>query len=134
MSAGLTEVFVYGTLRAGGSNHRLLGSARLRARLRTVPAYTLYDLGAYPALAEGGETAVLGEVWALDAATLAACDRLEDCPRTYQRRPVQLEDGRTVQGWLMPAASLQGFPVIACGDWLAHWTQRESGLTAPSPT
>ena len=75
-----TLVFVYGTLLFGERNHGLLVSARLVGEARTLPAFQLHDLGPYPGLVAGGEHAIVGEVYAVDDATLAALDRLEAPP------------------------------------------------------
>ena len=56
-----TLLFVYGTLRRGGAQERLLIHLRPVATTQTLPSYTLLDLHNFPALIEGGETAVVGE-------------------------------------------------------------------------
>ena len=92
---GETLVFVYGTLRAGFANHPLLAGARSLGRARTVAAYALF-VDRYPYLAdEPAVSRVVGEVYAVPPAMLAALDRLEDHPRWYRRRPiaVALDDG-----------------------------------------
>lgn len=83
-----TRVFVYGTLRRGEPNHHLLDARMLLRAGRTEPRFTLVSLGAFPAMIDGGETAVVGEVYDVDAVTLAALDRLEGHPRFYRRRPI----------------------------------------------
>jgi gamma-glutamylcyclotransferase (GGCT)/AIG2-like uncharacterized protein YtfP len=80
-----TQVFVYGTLRRGEPNHHLLDARMLLRAGRTEPRFTLVSLGAVPAMIDGGETAVAGEVYDVDAVTLAALDRLEGHPRFYRR-------------------------------------------------
>jgi gamma-glutamylcyclotransferase (GGCT)/AIG2-like uncharacterized protein YtfP len=70
-------LFVYGTLRMGGSNDirrfgpysRLLGPARVRGRL--------YDLGDYPGLVLGGLDWVSGELHAIAPEIEPALDALE---------------------------------------------------------
>lgn len=112
-----THVFVYGTLRRGEGNHRLLVDARFVRETRTVPAFTLCDLGAYPALLEGGGTSVLGEVYEVTRAELAALDRLEGHPTFYRREPIELEDGAVVEAYLLPEARAWSGRVITSGDW-----------------
>lgn len=106
----MTEVFVYGTLLRGLRFHgalkgaTFLGPARVRGRL--------FDLGPYPALADGPDQ-VHGEVYRVDAGTLARLDRIEDFdPRdpegSLYRRVVRrswLPDGefRDVQVYLYNA-------------------------------
>lgn len=115
-----TRVFVYGTLLAGEPNHRLLTDARLIAEARTKPAFELRDLGAFPGLVRGGEHAVAGEVYEVDAATLAALDRLEGHPRFYRRTRIALEDGATVETYLLAPEQVEGRPVIDSGNWRAR--------------
>lgn len=87
---GRARVFVYGTLMRGEAAHHLLGAADFRGTAALPPRYTLLDCGWYPALVEGGETAVQGEVFDVDHDRLPALDAFEDAPRIYTRtrRPV----------------------------------------------
>ncbi|MBI2388662.1 MAG: gamma-glutamylcyclotransferase [Deltaproteobacteria bacterium] len=120
-----TLCFVYGTLLRGESNHRLLQSARLVSIAITAPRYLLVDLGAFPAMLDSGRTAVRGEVFACDAATLAALDRLEGHPRFYERRDVVLARGPAgAQAYFLnePRAGAQA---IRSGDWRAHRGEKE---------
>lgn len=112
-----TQIFVYGTLRRGESNHGFLaGSVFLRAG-RTEPRFTLVSLGEYPAMLMGGETAVHGEVYAVDPRTLAALDALEEHPDLYRRQTIHLQDGTEVWAYLLPKAQASGCPQIPSGDW-----------------
>ncbi|KAF0245968.1 MAG: hypothetical protein FD180_1111 [Planctomycetota bacterium] len=110
-------VFVYGTLLRGERNHALLGRASFGGEGRTLPAFELAHMGAYPALVAGGRVAVSGEVWDVDAATLASIDELEEVPTLYQRKRIPLEDGRVVETYLMPSESTTGARRIESGDW-----------------
>jgi gamma-glutamylaminecyclotransferase len=102
-AAGPTRVFVYGTLLAGEGNHALLQTARFIGAARTPPGFGLYDLGAFPGLVRGGQAAVVGEVYEVDAPTLAALDDLEDHPTFYQRTIIVLEDGSVAATYLLSA-------------------------------
>jgi gamma-glutamylcyclotransferase (GGCT)/AIG2-like uncharacterized protein YtfP len=112
-----TRIFVYGTLLAGEPNHRLLATATLVGEARTEPAFELRDLGAFPGLVRGGAHAVLGEVYEVDAATLAALDRLEGHPRFFRRTRIALDDGVGVETYLLTPEQVEGRPVIASGNW-----------------
>jgi gamma-glutamylaminecyclotransferase len=116
-------VFTYGTLLKGEVNHHLLAQARFVAEGRTEPCFELFDLGSFPAMSTGGETAVLGEVYAVDDATLARLDRLEGHPSFYQRAKIRLEGGQEVETYLMDRARMRGRAPIASGDWRAHRAQ-----------
>jgi gamma-glutamylcyclotransferase (GGCT)/AIG2-like uncharacterized protein YtfP len=82
------RVFVYGTLRRGGANHHHLAPAQLLGTFTTPAAYTMYDLGPYPGVVPGGDTAICGEVYRITAALLRSLDRLEDYPRHYDRHRI----------------------------------------------
>ena len=117
-SATSVRVFVYGTLRGGEANHALLAASRRVGEGRTEPRYTLVSLGAFPAMVQGGKTAVVGEVYEVDAVTLAALDQLEGHPSFYRRRLIRLADGDEVQAYLLSAQQVIGRPLIPSGDWL----------------
>lgn len=116
-----TRVFVYGTLLAGERNHRLLERARPIGEARTLPAFTLYDFGGYPGMVAGGEHAVPGEVYEVDEPALAAMDRLEGHPTFYQRTSIRLEDGTTVQAYLLRPDQVSHLPIIPSGSWRARY-------------
>lgn len=75
----MTTVFVYGTLKRGGSNHAFMTGQMFLGDARTQPGLTLYSLGDYPGMvrAPGDTAGVTGELWAVDDAGLAELDRLE---------------------------------------------------------
>jgi gamma-glutamylaminecyclotransferase len=89
----MQSVFVYGTLKRGGSNHALLAGQRLIGPARTRPEFKLYELDGYPGLvrvaAEG--RSIGGELWAVDDPCLAALDELEGTGSgLYAREPIGL--------------------------------------------
>lgn len=113
-------LFVYGTLMRGQTAHALLGpTARFIAEARTEPRFTLLDMGQYPALVEGGTTAVHGELFEIDADLLEALDRYEDVPELYARRPVEVA-GHSAIAYVLHPELAGGVGVIASGDWRAH--------------
>ena len=114
------SVFVYGTLMREEYNHGLLAGDRFLGEAATTPEFTLVNLGAYPALIDDGTTSVKGEVYEVEAMTLAALDRLEGHPIYYRRRMITLADGRRVLAYLMPPEKMAGRPVIEHGDWRLH--------------
>jgi gamma-glutamylcyclotransferase (GGCT)/AIG2-like uncharacterized protein YtfP len=116
------QVFVYGSLMRGEAHHERLAGARFLGAARTPPAYTLVSLGEYPALVAGGGTCVEGELYAVDADTLAALDRFEEHPDLYRRTAIALESGARAWAYLL-AAPRGGEPPIASGRW------RERGVS-----
>jgi gamma-glutamylaminecyclotransferase len=90
----MTLVFVYGTLKRGGSNHFLLSRQKFVGTARTRTGFTLYDLDGYPGMVAEAAAAegVAGEVWSVDAACLDELDRLEGTEEgLYARGKVPLE-------------------------------------------
>lgn len=114
------RVFVYGTLLSGEANHPLLATAKRLAEARTLAAFELYDLGSFPGLVAGGATAVAGEVYEVDAPTLAALDELEDHPGYYQRTEVVLDGGEAAWTYILPREHVASCPIIASGSWKAR--------------
>jgi len=133
------HVFVYGTLRAGGSNDirfmrpapAWVGPARLRG--------TMYDLGAYPGAVLAGEGELVGEVWRIGPALEAALDRLEgvrpDGSGEYLRREcdVAVHPDAVLRCLVyeIHPARIAGAPVVPGGDWLAHLRRAPAGGATP---
>ncbi|HVZ65866.1 MAG TPA: gamma-glutamylcyclotransferase family protein [Lacunisphaera sp.] len=90
----MTHVFVYGTLKTGFENHHFLAGQRLLGAANTVEGYTLFSLGDYPGMVRSSEPGrqVLGELWEVDDACLAALDELEGVAEgLFARVPVALQ-------------------------------------------
>jgi gamma-glutamylcyclotransferase (GGCT)/AIG2-like uncharacterized protein YtfP len=121
----VTRLFVYGTLRAQGSQHHRLAGARALGPARTRPELTLLDLGWHPALVQPGHTAVVGELYEVDAVLLAALDEFEGVPAWYQRVLLVLEDGAEAETYVMRAADAGPRPEIDGGDWIAYARARD---------
>ena len=87
------RLFIYGTLKRGGSNHTLLAGQQFFGIARTVPGFTLYSLGGYPGMVAKADDCegVAGEVWLVDMACLSRLDALEGLAEgLYRRAPVRL--------------------------------------------
>jgi len=115
-----TRVFVYGTLKRGGRNHRLLAGQSFECEAATLPRYRLYDRGPYPCLVDDvNGMAVRGEVWAVDDTTLRRLDEYEGVPTLYTRKEIPLAG---VPGPVLAYfynGDVSGYP--DCGDrWPAH--------------
>lgn len=127
-----TLVFVYGTLRKGGSNdiNRLFPPPVLCGSSSVLGC--LYDLGAYPGLLltsgpdEGG-VAVLGEVYAIDPALERQLDLIEGIQGRlddeYFRRQVSVNvEGQSCVCLIyeINPACVPDRPLIEHGDWIRH--------------
>jgi gamma-glutamylcyclotransferase (GGCT)/AIG2-like uncharacterized protein YtfP len=112
------RVFVYGTLLAREPNHHVLGGAEFLGPARTAPAFDLYSFGPYPGLVAGGQTRVVGELYAVDDETLARLDWLEGYPHLYDRVEIALEVGTAI-AYTVRRDQVWGLPRVAGGDWRA---------------
>ncbi|MGB4587851.1 MAG: gamma-glutamylcyclotransferase family protein [Clostridiaceae bacterium] len=92
-----TVIFVYGTLLRGNHNHEYyLGSSRYLGQGR-LSGYALYDLGSYPGVKQKDGDFVKGEVYAIDAETLAKINHLEGEGSLYSlKREAIVMEGQTL--------------------------------------
>lgn len=113
----MRRIFIYGTLRRGRENHRVLlrAGATFERAARTAARYDLVDLGPYPALLREGPLAISGEVWVIDERATADLDRFEGAPELYVRAPIELDDGSTVETYVYARPTTA--PRIASGAW-----------------
>lgn len=54
---------VYGTLKKGHHNHRCLGNSKFLGEYLTLPEYTMYSMGGFPAITKDGSTPIHTEVY-----------------------------------------------------------------------
>jgi gamma-glutamylaminecyclotransferase len=111
-------LFVYGTLKRGFRNHRLLAPADYIGPAKTERRFRLLDCGEYPALVEVPAKSleiepleIQGEIFRIGPELLPALDELEDEGKLYRRTtlPIYLSAD--------PAAT----PVVA---WTYLWLGR----------
>jgi gamma-glutamylcyclotransferase (GGCT)/AIG2-like uncharacterized protein YtfP len=125
MSGNRERVFVYGTLRHGGSNHfRMAGSELVTPG--TVSG-KIYRISWYPGLVLGPVGEVCGEVYAVGEEQLRALDQFEGVSAgeiegsEYRRvkAAVTAPDGSTVEAWVWEWVGLvDEARVVREGDWL----------------
>jgi len=122
------QVFVYGTLKKGFSNHDRIFAGY---DIKITPAWTygeLYDLGHFPAMTEGNNK-VNGELIEFeDPGILRKIDRLEGYRgeeasfNFYERREIQVftkREGQTVWAYFLNKSKLANIDVvtISSGVW-----------------
>lgn len=111
------RLFVYGSLLPGERDADLLADCSCLGPALTAPEYLLFDLSVYPALVAGGETSVLGRIYAIDKQKRFAIDVRKENPRLFHRAIVHLADGSEAESYFMTRAQVRGKPRIASGDW-----------------
>jgi gamma-glutamylcyclotransferase (GGCT)/AIG2-like uncharacterized protein YtfP len=110
-------VFVYGTLMRGEHHHDVIQAAEFVGPARTLPAYDFVLIDYFPALVPGGQRAIEGELYWVDAATLAALDVLEEVPDFYVRESIALADGQRAHTYLMPRERATGATPLAANSF-----------------
>ena len=120
-------VFVYGTLKKGFSNHRLLASSELLGKARTVKKYAMYSTGVPIVVKEEAVSAIFGELYRVDEVTLTYLDSLEGHPDWYRREEVEVlvEDkggGQHLEkAWIYFNLDKRG-TLVPSGEHLKEWT------------
>ena len=117
-------LFAYGSLREGERDHAELAEAECLGLVATPPRYRLVDLGVYPALVEGGELSVTGELYCVDRELRRRLDVLKECPILFQRHSIELLDGRHAGAYLMRDDQVRGRRRLHIGDWKERFSPR----------
>ena len=91
------RVFVYGTLKSGNTTRGLNmfpDAEKVGNAVTSDSAYSLYDLGSFPAVGLKGNNKISGEVWEVDDETFAMLDSIEGYPNFYNRKQIQTSQGK----------------------------------------
>uniref|UniRef100_A0AAU6VZP5 Gamma-glutamyl cyclotransferase n=3 Tax=unclassified bacterial viruses TaxID=12333 RepID=A0AAU6VZP5_9VIRU len=119
-------VAVYGSLRQGMGNHRLLENAEFLCRTVTSEPYAMYSLGGFPKVALNGEkmAPIVVELYSCDEATMARLDRLEGYygegqRNFYDRSTIQTECGKDALIYHIEGAASNP---VESGDWVQYRT------------
>lgn len=86
-------LFVYGTLKRGYGNNRLLWNSDFLGEGFTIEKFALHQHG-FPVASKNGDMdklPILGEVYKVSARDLVSCDMLEGHPSWYRREPVNVK-------------------------------------------
>jgi gamma-glutamylcyclotransferase (GGCT)/AIG2-like uncharacterized protein YtfP len=119
--SGKPRVFVYGTLKDGEANNRLLqtGGASKLGDFTVIGPYRMVDLGYYPGVCRvsgQSDSPIVGEVWEVDEETLHSLDILEGHPSYYKRVKVPT-DYKNAWIYLLPEEDVDGLPAVEGGNW-----------------
>lgn len=132
-------VFVYGSLLSGLQNNPRLHSPDVLPNDKddmfkkpweavTDPHFTMYDLGHFPGVVRGGDTAIQGEVYLVGPVTLLRLDQLEGHPVCYRREVINVEtkDFGRIQVYTYIYVSqnrlfLRKRDIVDTGDWKTYF-------------
>ena len=100
----MNKVFVYGTLKSGGSIRGLSGfgdGAVIVGKAKTTfPDYTMVDMGSFPGVLMGGTNFIQGEVWEVDDQVAEQLDAIEGYPEFYNKVPTETTQGKAMMYFL----------------------------------
>lgn len=110
-------VAVYGSLKQGFGNHRLLEGSKLLGHTETRPEWTMYNLGAFPALMKGGNTQIFIEVYEVSDETFEDLDCLEGYPKFYTREVIDTKYGDAWIYFIDGCSRTSMSPIVEHGVW-----------------
>lgn len=142
---GKIRVFVYGTLKAGHANHRLLenSQAEFVGYDSVTGNFRMTDMIGFPGIFRPHENENLpkddmgntipgkmkGEVWAIEPEGLMSLDLLEGHPSFYRREKLWSDNGIRVWMYILsPPATHTGYK----RGWLDPDRRLDSGIWRPS--
>lgn len=114
----ISLVAVYGSLRKGLHNHRVIRDSRFVSK-GMVKGFGMYSLGLYPALSRvGKKNDVVVEVYDVNSTTMERLDQLEGFPKYYNRKlaPVNV-NGVEMVAWIYYMEGELEKPFVEGGDW-----------------
>ena len=120
-------VAVYGSLRKGLGNHRLLEDAEYLGEFVSEPVFNLYSLGGFPGLKEGGNTPVVMEVYEVTPIEANRIDQLEGYTpgreaTFYDKIPIDTPFGEaSVYTYVRDIPEDR---LLESGDWKQHIEER----------
>jgi gamma-glutamylcyclotransferase (GGCT)/AIG2-like uncharacterized protein YtfP len=109
-------VAVYGSLKKGFGNHRLLTNAEYLG-VDKIDGWDMYGLGGFPGIV-AGEGSIHIEVYKVDDEEMARLDMLEGYPSFYDRKQVSTQHG---DAWVYFLATPENYidtcAVVPTGRW-----------------
>jgi gamma-glutamylcyclotransferase (GGCT)/AIG2-like uncharacterized protein YtfP len=111
----MNRVFVYGTLKSGFRNNRLIAGCKFQPAI--AEGIELHDGPGYP-YAKKGTGIIYGELYEVSKEVMKRLDMLEGHPRHYERTKVNVfADGQDVEAWIYLSKFADKYPVIESGKW-----------------
>ena len=119
----MNKIAVYGTLRRGNGNHRLIEHCNMLS-MEQIEGFHMYSLGGFPAVVPGKKDGfadtITVEVYEVDDDTLARVDRLEGYPGWYERSVVHTTHGDAYIYNFTEDMVRPSMVPITDGDWNQH--------------
>jgi gamma-glutamylcyclotransferase (GGCT)/AIG2-like uncharacterized protein YtfP len=127
MNSSWTNVFVYGTLLQGESNHAYLEGG-IRIGDDGLTGFQMFDLGSFPMIvliSPFSQGVIVGERYRIPIKILPRLDELEDHPHFYRRQWLTLDSGAEAWVYVGQAALTQGSRLLTGGDWRGRDVQTD---------
>lgn len=126
-------VAVYGSLRKGFGNHRLLDTkeATYMGMFETAPIYVLKSLSAFPGLLKHGHTSVVMEVYRVTQAVANRIDTLEGYSgpdhdlNMYNKETIKTPYGEASIYFYADEERADHYETCVTGDWKEYLTQKK---------
>jgi gamma-glutamylcyclotransferase (GGCT)/AIG2-like uncharacterized protein YtfP len=121
-------LFAYGNFLPNEVDHALIADCEDLGPAASAEGYTLVELNAFAGMLTGGARHVVGRLYRIDHACLAACDKRRDHPNRYHREEILLADGQRAHAYLLHPEQARGRRRVKNGDWQKRF---QSGRPEP---
>lgn len=117
-------IAVYGSLRKGLSNHKVIENTKYIGQYETKPIYNMYSLNAFPGITEGGNTSIVMEVYRVNKEELQRVDNLEGYDSSsndndfYKRVVIKTPYGAAFT--YLFEGDVEGLSKVKDGDWTKY--------------
>lgn len=114
-------VMVYGSLRDGMGNNRLLDGLEVKSR-EQIGGFKMYSMGGFPFITHASkDDTITGEIYEVDSESRAQnLDGLEGYPTFYDREQVDTSLGKA---WIyfIDSRNTDNYPPVEEGDWVEYY-------------
>lgn len=120
------KVAVYGSLRKGLYNHRVLDGSEFIKETKTSFPANLRSFGPYPFVHTSNTekaSPISVEIYEVDDSGLQRLDHLEGYPNFYDRTQFEFEDGTTAWMYHIETESNEDYELVDSGDWVEYYTK-----------
>lgn len=118
----MNKVAVYGSLRKGLHNHRLLTTSEMIGT-DELENFSMFSLGPFPFITpEEAENKIAVEVYEVNEEVFASLDRLEGYPSFYNRQEVDTKHGKCWIYFMEKDTSYGKHIPVESGDWKEFYT------------